>query len=122
MFYLWMIFQKFSYFHSSFIMSLHSHIQGTQTADCKPCFHRSQYTSEPISLNHDFFHEFIVPGDQNSADQIAVSPDIFCHSVHNNIDSHIKRLLKNRSGIGVVDIGFNAVSMSKLCNSLKIYN
>ena len=110
-----MLFEIFGNGHTGLFEGMDSGIQGPQSPDRQPGFHRSHDAAKQFPhLGHDHPHHVLILTYKNTADDIAVSSNEFRHRMHHDIDPHIQRFLEDRRQTRIIDVGLESSAVGNL--------
>ena len=106
-------------------MTLHPQFHGFESPEHQESLLRSQYRAGHIFETKPFYlsNKFLRAGSE-ARNYIAMSVDVFCTAVHDNISPQRQRLLQIRGSKAVVyhDLDFLVIGMDKFSNSPNIRN
>src|SRR5690348_14760383 len=84
-------------------MLAHTHSQRLNTTQRQPDIERPRYSSSSILIECKLLIDFLIIHDHNPTNDITMSIDIFCGTMHDNICTQIKWPLEVRTSKSVVD-------------------
>src|SRR6185295_10006034 len=117
-----MTLQKFGYLSTVYTMAFHAQVQCFKSPKNKEAVHGSRHCTTGIMDECKLLVKLVIIHTKCTHHNIRMSAQIFCHGMHDNVNTKLKRVLQVRRGKSVINYMKQIILLSNFRTRSNINN